>query len=151
MPSVSLTGQDTIQINNRLLVDLADGNCVELVYPSEMANLKTGKNGNSIYALNESGKQVEVKVHIIRGAGDDRFLNNLLTQQDANFAGTVLLIGQFVKITGNGLGVISNDTYILSGGIFTKRVEAKSNTDGDVEQSVAIYTLKYAVGQRVIG
>lgn len=149
MPVVSLTGQDTIQINNRVLTDLADGNCIELTYPNEMANLKTGKNGNAIYALNEGGKQVEVKMHLVRAAYDDRFLNDLLVQQDANFAATILMIGLFVKNVGDGVGNIRADTYILSGGIFVKRVEAKTNTEGDVEQSVAVHTLRFATGFRV--
>jgi len=112
--------------------------------------VKTGKNGNSIYGLNESGKQAEFKVRVIRGSSDDKFLNNLLIQQQNNFAGTVLLQGQFVKQIGDGQGNVASDTYIVSGGVFTKQVEAKSNVEGDSEQSVSIYTIKFANSPRVI-
>ena len=149
MAVVALSGQDTIVINNQVLVGLAEGNCVELSFPNEIANVKTGKNGNSIYGFNESGKQCEVKLRMIRGSADDQFLNNLLAQQQANFSGTVLLIGQFVKKLGDGQGNITSDTYIMSGGVFTKQVDGKMNTDGDVEQSIAMYTMKFSNAPRV--
>lgn len=150
MTTVALSGSDTISINNRVLSDLADGNSVELTYPNEIANVKTGKNGNSIYGLNESGRQSEAKIRLIRGSSDDRYMNNLLSQQQANFAGTVLLNGQFIKKIGDGKGNVSSDTYVSSGGIFTKLVEAKTNADGETEQSVAIYTIKFANTPRAI-
>lgn len=150
MSTVALTGSDTVNINNRIFANFADGNIAELSFPNEIANVKTGKNGNSIYGFNATGAQCELKLRIIRGSADDQFLNNLLAQQQANFAGFVLMIGQFVKKLGDGAGNITNDTYIMSGGIFTKQVEAKSNTDGDVEQSVSMYTLKFSNSPRVI-
>lgn len=150
MSAVALSGSDTININNRVLTDLADGNCVEMTFPNDIANVKTGKNGNSIYGLNESGKQCEVKVRILRGSADDKFLNGLLAQQQANFAGTVLLIGQFIKKIGNGQGNITSDTYIMGGGIFTKIPEAKTNVEGETEQSIAIYTIRFSNAPRVL-
>lgn len=150
MSKVALSGNDTITINNRLFADLAEGDVVDLTFPTEIASVKTGKNGNSIYGLNESGKQCECKIRVIRGSADDKFLNNLLAQQQANFAGTLLMIGEFVKKIGDGAGNISNDTYIMSGGIFTKIPEAKSNVEGTPEQSVVIYTLKFSNSPRVL-
>ncbi len=150
MPTVAMSGSDTIVINNRILADVADANTVELTYPNDIANVKTGKNGNSIYGLNESGKQCEVKVRLIRGSSDDKFMNGLLSQQQQNFAGTVLLIGQFIKKIGDGKGNITSDTYVMSGGVFTKQVEGKSNVEGDTEQSISIYTLKFSNSPRAI-
>jgi hypothetical protein len=150
MSTVALSGSDTIVINNRVFADLADGEVVSLAFPNGIANVKTGKNGNSIYSYNESGKQCDLKVRVIRGSADDKFLNGLLTQQQANFAGFVLLIGEFVKKIGDGKGNISNDTYIMSGGIFEKLTEAKSNVEGDTEQSVSVYQIKFANSPRII-
>lgn len=150
MSAVAMSGSDTIKINNRIMADLADGDCVALTYPNDIAQVKTGKNGNSIYGLNESGKQSEVVVRLIRGSADDKFMNNLLAQQQQNFAGFPLMIGEFVKRIGDGTGVISSDTYVTSGGIFSKAVEAKSNVEGDTEQSVSIYHLKFSNSPRVI-
>jgi len=150
MSTIALSGNDTIVINNRIFSDLADGDAIDLTFPNEIANVKTGKNGNSIYGLNESGKQCEVKMRIVRGSADDKFLNNLLVQQQANFSGTVLMFGQFVKKIGDGAGNVGSDTYIMSGGIFSKAIEGKSNVEGDVAQSVSMYTLKFSNAPRAI-
>lgn len=150
MATVSLTGSDTVSINNRVFADFADGNCVELTFPNDIANVKTGKNGNSIYGLNESGKQCEVKLRLVRGSADDKFLNGLLAQQQINFAGMVLMIGQFIKKLGDGQGNVTSDTYVMSGGVFTKQVEAKTNVEGETEQSVAIWTMKFSNAPRAI-
>lgn len=150
MATVALSGNDVININNTVLADLADGDCVVLDFPTEIASVKTGKNGNSIYGLNETGKQAEVKVRVIRGSSDDKFLSNLLSQQQANFAGTVLMIGQFVKLIGDGKGNITNDTYIMSGGVFIKQVMGKTNVEGQPEQSVAEYTLRFSNAPRTL-
>lgn len=150
MGQVALSGADTININNRVLKGLADGNVVELTFPNDIASVKTGKDGNSIYGLNESGKQCEAKIKVLRGSSDDQYLNNLLAQQQNNFAGTVLVIGQFIKKIGDGAGNITSDTYILSGGVFTKIPEAKSNVEGDSDQSTVMYTIKFSNAPRVL-
>jgi len=150
MATVAMSGNDTITMNNRILSDLADGNCAELTFPNEIANIKTGKNGNSIYGLNETGRQAELKLRVIRGSADDKFLNNLYAIQQSNFAGFVLVFGEFIKRVGDGIGNITNDTYITSGGIFTKGIEAKSNVEGEAEQSVSVYTMKFANAPRVL-
>ncbi len=150
MSTIALSGNDTVVLNNRIFADFADGNVAELTFPNDIATVKTGKDGNSIYGLNETGKQCELKVRLIRGSADDKFLNGLLAQQQLNFAGTVLMVGQFIKKIGDGSGNIKSDTYIMSGGVFTKQVEAKSNVEGESEQSVSIYTLKFSNAPRVI-
>lgn len=150
MSRISMTGNDTITINNRVLVDLADADCAALTVPNEMATLKTGKNGNTIYSLNESGRQADLALRIIRGSADDKFLNGLMAQQRANFAGFVLMNAELVKRIGDGQGKILSDTYILSGGIFSKGTEAKSNVEGDTEQSIVIYNLKFSNSPRVL-
>lgn len=150
MSTVSLTGQDTVIINDRIFNDLADGDAGMLDYPNELAVLKTGKNGNSIYAFNEMGKQCDLTIRVVRGSEDDKFLNNLHTQMQANFSGFVLMIGEFIKKVGDGLGNVSNDTYILSGGIFTKGIASKTNAEGDTEQSVSVYSIKFANAPRVV-
>lgn len=146
----ALSGNDTVVLNNRTFADFADGNVVELTFPTDIAQVKTGKNGNSIYGLNTTGQQCEMKIRLVRGSSDDQFMNNLLVQQQANFAGTVLLQGQFIKKIGDGAGNITSDTYIVSGGIFQKQVEAKSNVEGDSEQSVSIYMLKFSNSPRAL-
>ncbi len=152
MPAVALSGNDTLSINNRVLTDFADGNVAELTFPNDIAKVKTGKNGNSIYGLDESGKQADLKIRLLRGSADDKYMNGLLQLQNNNFSGSVLMIGQLVKFIGTGIsgGQLINDTYNISGGVFSKQVEAKSNVEGDTEQSVAIYTMRFSNAPRAI-
>lgn len=150
MPTVALSGNDAVVINQRIFADLADQNAVELTFPNDIAAVKTGKNGNSLYALNETGRQAECKIRLIRGSADDKFMMGLLNGQLNNFSGTILYTGSFVKKVGDGKGNITSDTYNLSGGIITKQVEAKMNVEGDTEQSVAIYTLKFSNAPRAL-
>ena len=151
MNVIAMSGNDSVIINNRILADFADGEIASIRFSGEIASMRTGKNNNSIYAINNSGRQAEVNIRVIRGGADDKFLNNLLNTQNNNFAGFALMNGEFVKKIGDGKGNITSDTYIMAGGIFTKFVEAKSNTEGDTEQSVAIYTLRFSNGPRTIG
>ena len=150
MSQVALSGQDTVIINNYVFTGLADENYVDLTFPNDIANVKTGKNGNSIYGFNATGKQCEVKIRVLRGSADDQFLNGLLASQQLQFAATILMTGQFIKKIGDGQGNITSDTYIMSGGVFTKIPEAKANSSGDTEQSLAIYTLKFTNAPRVL-
>lgn len=150
MGTVALSGADTLTLNNRVFADFADATYAELTFPNDIASVKTGKNGNSVYGFNETGKQCELKLRVIRASSDDKFLNGLLAAQQNNFAGTTLMIGQFVKSIGDGAGNIQSDTYVLGGGIFTKQVEGKSNAEGDTDQSVAMYTIKFSNAPRAI-
>lgn len=150
MSSIALSGNDTLIIQDRILSDLADGDVGVLAFEGEVATVKTGKNGNAIYSLNENGKVASMTLRLIRGSADDRWLNGLFAQQQLDFAGFTLLNGQLIKKIGDGVGNIKSDTYILQGGVFTKSVDAKSNVEGDSEQSVSIYTIKFSGAPRAI-
>ena len=151
MATVAITGSDTIALNNRVFADLADGDVATLTFPNDIMNVKTGKDGNSIYGFNATGKNAELKLKLIRGSADDKFLNSLLAQQQLNPAGFNLMIGQFIKKVGDGQGNITSDIYICSGGVFTKVPEAKSNVEGDIDQSTVMYTIKFSNAPRAIG
>ena len=150
MGVIAMSGNDVWILNNRSIFDFAVGNVSELTLPNNIADVKTGKNGNSIYGLNYSGRICEFKAMIVRGSPDDIFLNALLAQQQLNFAGFPLIFGQFIKKIGDGRGNITSDTYNLNGGIFLKSVPAKTNTEGEPEQSVAEYHLKFANNPRTL-
>jgi len=150
MPAVALSGSDTLSINNHVFADFADATVAELTFPNEIAQVKTGKNGNSIYGLNETGKNADLKIRVLRASNDDRFLNALMAQQQNNFAGFPLLIGEFTKKIGDGQGNIASDTYLVSGGIFVKQIEAKTNVVGETDQSVAEYTIRWSNAPRAI-
>ena len=151
MATIALTGKDTIKINNRLLNDLADGDCAVITFPNDLASVKTGKNGNAVYAFNYSGEQVELELRLLRGSSDDRYLNGLLALQKNDMASFTLMQGEFVKNIGNGEGGIMRDTYILQGGIFKKNPEAMENAEGSSDQAIVTYTMAFGRAPRTIG
>ena len=150
MSVVSLTGQDTVIINGTILNDLADADCAVLTFPNMLTVLKKGKNGNSIYALNESGKQVKLVLRLIRGSSDDKLLNQQLSLYKNDPSGFTLMTGQLVKNVGDGNGVTAHDSYNLTGGAFEKETEVKVNADGDTEQAVSVYNLIFSNAPRQI-
>lgn len=143
MPSTSLSGADVIQINGRILNDLADQNPVDLTFPNDMFTVKRGKNGNTIYAQNNMGGLAECKIRILLGSDDDKFLTSLFQTAINDLSGFILMTGQFSKRVGDGQGVISTVVYQMSGGIIKKGVEAKTAAEGDADQSVAEYTVVF--------
>ena len=146
----ALTGADVIKINNTIFSDLAPGDTVTLEYPNELGVVKTGKNGNSIFAWNATGLNVKVKLRLIAGSTDDKTVQSLLASWIKDSSAFTLMTGQFIKTVGDGAGNKSSVTYDLSGGIFTKIPATKENVEGDIEQAVAVYELSFSNGPRSI-
>ncbi len=143
MPSTSLSGADVIQINGRILNDLADQNPVDLTFPNDMFTVKRGKNGNVIYAQNNMGGMAECKLRLLIGSDDDKFLTSIFQTAVNDLSTFILITGQFSKRVGDGQGVISTVVYQMSGGIIKKGIEAKTASEGDADQSVAEYTIVF--------
>lgn len=148
MATQSLTGADTISIDGIPLIDLGDGDVGALTYPNELVGVKTGKNGNSIYALNSTGQQADLVLRIVEGSPDDKTLNSRMVQMNNLWPAVSTLAGQIVKKIGDGLGNVTNDIYDLSGGVFSKKVGATSNVEGDTEQAISVYTIKFTNSSR---
>lgn len=151
--SVSLTGNDTIAVGTRgatlrILVDLADADTGVLEFPNNLVEAKTGKNGNTIYAFNSTGKVVTLTLRIMRGTTDDKYLNGEMNSFLNDPASYVLLDGEVVKRVGDGQGNITNDVYSLDGGIIQKMPAAKENVEGDTEQAITIWQIIFANSNR---
>lgn len=150
MSTSTQTGNDTITINDRVLTDFGDGSVVSITFPNELVAVKTGKNGNAIYSLNETGRQADVELRILRGSSDDKFLNSIKLSMQSDIASFVLLNGEFVKRIGDGLGGVSREIISLSGGVFSQSNDTQSNVEGDTEQALTIYRLKFSNGSKSI-
>ena len=105
----------------------------------------------NIYAFNYTGLQCDMTLRLLRGSADDKFLNNLFALYKNDPAAFTLMTGEFSKQIGDGLGGITADTYILSGGAFKKSAGAKENADGDTEQAINVYNLVFSNAPRAIG
>lgn len=148
MNTFAITSDDTLTLNNRVFQDFATGDVSAITFPTNKVEVKTGKNGNTIYARNAAGENAELILRLLRGSSDDIFMQGLLLQQDNNFIATTLLVGQFVKNLGDGQGGVLRDVYSLAGGIFSKNVAGKENVDGDIEQGIAVFTLMFSSAKR---
>lgn len=148
--SVSLTGEDTTIINDRVLADLADGDCVNLDFPNNLAEVKVGKNGNTIYALNAQGGVCTATIRVLTGSADDKFFNSQMASFRGDSASYTLMQGEFVKRAGDGTGAVTANVYKLQGGIVQKIPNTKENKEGDTEQSVTIYQLIFGNTNRIM-
>ena len=134
MTSFALTGGDTITINLRPLTDLADDDITTVSFPNEIVSVNTGKNRNTVYALNETGNNAEVSLRIIMNSSDDKFLNGLLAAQQADLPSFTLITGSFTKRVGDGNGKVSYNTYPLQGGVFTKLPDVRNYLTNEIFQ-----------------
>lgn len=150
MAVFNLTGQDVIKIDDRLMTDFADGEVAKLSYSADIVTVKAGKNGNTIYAKNEAGNQATLELRVLRGSSDDKWLNSRLLDYKNKGPEFILMTGNLVKLVGDGTGSVTKDTYLLTGGIFTKLVDVVSNVEGDTEQAISKYTMQYAFAPRAI-
>ena len=150
MGSFALTGNDTCVIGGIVFRDVADADWFTMTFPNELANAKTGKNQNVLFASNSMGQQGEAVLRLIRGSDDDLALDSLLQQQLQDFASFEVLEGQFVKRVGDGQGKTKNIIYNTLGGVLEKIPGATSDASGNVEQSIATWTLKFGNNSRAI-
>lgn len=150
METFAVTGQDTLTLFDRNIVDLADGDATTVIFNEDSSTMSIGKNGNALFSKNEAGKSAEVTVRVVKGSADDKFLLQKQTERDTNFVTQELAGGQFVKLVGDGEGGFIRDVYTMRGGIFMRRIDARENVAGDTEQAVSVYRLKFASVKRSI-
>ena len=150
MSTYTVTGNDTLTLNGRVIIDNAYGTVSQVAFPNELVTIKTGKNGNTVLAQNASGFNATLTMRLTRGSSDDQFMQALVPAAGSSFPSTTLLAGTFVKNLGDGQGNVVSDTYALQGGIISKQVEGAENVEGDTEQGVAVYNVKFSNAARVI-
>ena len=147
MGSVSLTGQDTAQIDGIILSTLVDLVPFDVVFPEDLGMVKIGKNGNAIYAKNEQGRKADVSIRLLLGGIDDKYLNGRLQQWITDPSTFTLLTGMFVKRVGDGNGNVESKIYNMSGGFFKRQVDAKTSAESDTDQSVAVWRISFGACQ----
>lgn len=145
---VSLVGKDTIKVDGRILFDMADSDNATLTFPNELMAVKTGKDGNSLYAFNETGRQCDLTLRVIRGGPSDKYLDSRMQEIIQDAPSFVLMNAHITKRIGDGRGSVGNDVYVLDGGVITKQVETKVNVEGDTEQALSVYTMKFTNSNR---
>ena len=61
MTTYALTGADSFILNDRVFNDFADGSTVSITFPNEKIGHTTGKNGNTVYATDKQGLNVNLE------------------------------------------------------------------------------------------
>jgi len=150
MSTFSLSGADSLQINNQVISTLANQNPARLVFTADLMNVEAGKNGVAVYAENKQGLIAELTMRLALGGVDDKYLNSLLQQQLSDFSANTLISAVFTKRVGDGQGNITNVVYQLYGGLIQKGIEAIESSSGDVEESIAIWPLRFGQWIRLI-
>lgn len=148
---ISLTGKDTHKINGRILNDFGPGDCVTIEYDQDLVSARKGKNGNTIYAVNENGNMSRATYKVLVGSADDKFFNGLLASFKNDPASFTLLTGESTKRTGDGLGSVTPVTYFQTGGVVKKYAGMKDNAEGDTEQACAVWEVIFGNSERIIG
>lgn len=150
MPEYSLNGNDTITVASRLFTGFADKDYGKLTFPNETVNMKVGKGGNTVISVIPMGRLGELTLRLLLGNRDDAFINDLLQQWYFDPPSFVLFPAQVVKRSGSGTGQIRNVVYNLLGGVPAQIPEEASNADGDEEQGIAAWKIKFAYGSRQV-
>lgn len=143
------TGQDIIKFEDRILRDFANGDVAIIRYPNELHNMSNGKDGNSMGAHNEQGKIAELELRIIKGSPDDKYLNSKVIaweNHSPTFKPSTAELTKVISVD-NGL---TNEVTSLGFILPSKKVDTKTNTDGDIEQVVSVYSFRAGTSQRAL-
>lgn len=151
MAQYSLTGNDTLILNDRIFNDLVDGSTINITFPNEKTGHTTGKNGNTVYATDKQGLNAECELRLLAGSKDDIWLNGINIEQERDLPAFTLLNGSFTKRIGDGTGNVKFINYVLQGGVIRQNIDAQENLQGETEQGIAIYRLFFAQASRAIG
>lgn len=149
MTSYCLTGDDKIVIDNIPVNDFADNTIGSLEIPNDLFEMSTGKNGNTIFALDEKGNNATLTLRVLMSSGDDKRFNGMIPNS-RDFARTILINGSVMKMVGDGAGNVSYNTYNLRGGAISKKPAIQVAVDGNTEQAVVEYVFKFAEAERSI-
>ena len=150
MGAVSLTGKDVVVINGRVFKNFADATIAELTYNGDLMNVKASRDGSAIYAMNEDGRVSVLKLRLLLGSSDDKYMNSILAAMKLDPAGFILMSGSFTKRVGNGAGDSNLVVYQCSGGAIEKMPSAMSSASGDTNQSVVEWSIKFGNSDRSV-
>jgi len=148
--TLTITGMFNGSLTTQVFNTLADKSTVHVEFPNDMVTVTIGKNGNAIFAANKKGSMADMDLRPLLGNVDDVFLTGQIAQWLNAPTAFVLLTGTFVKNLGDGQGNQKKVSYILNGGVVTKNPVLTENVEGDTDQAVAMYKVRWASAVRVI-
>lgn len=133
-----------------IISDLANATVTEFSGDNELSTITTGYNGNGLGAHNEPGRQRLATIRLVKASDDDKRLNENYTlwkNRDSRFRP---LKASFTKNIAHSDGSLANDTLYCYFGLPTGQPSQANNTEGDTEQVVSVYTIRFADNDRVL-
>ncbi len=143
MANVVITGSDSLIINGHVISNWANNDYSKLEYDEDLVKVVASKNGNVLYAFNQGGLVGKMTLRLTLGGADDVYLTGLLNSFVQSPASFILAQGSYTKRVGNGKGKTTLKIYQLDGGVIRKIPRAKSNSQGDTDQSVVEYEMLF--------
>lgn len=148
------TSKDIVKVKDYngefILSDLANANVTEITADNELSTVTTGYNGNGLGAHNEPGRQRMATIRLVKASGDDKRFNENYTlwkNRDRRFKPLQI---SFTKNIAHGDGSETQDTLYCYFGLPSGQPSQAQNTEGDTEQVVSVYTVRFANNDRVL-
>jgi hypothetical protein len=83
MTTYTVTSNDTLTLNDRVIVDQSLGDVTTISFPSELVSRRTGKNGNTIFAKNAAGANADLTLRVSRAKSGAKIVINPAPFKDA--------------------------------------------------------------------
>lgn len=146
--SAVIAQSDSLRLNNQIISTFGQGDCGKITFPNELIMTDVDKQGNGLLALNQKGLIAELEVRLVMAGTDDQYLNSLLAQL---LSGTpTIMTGVFTKNFADQNGNVTSVQVQLNGGSVRKGVDMIISADGNIEQTIAIWPLRFATWSRLI-
>jgi hypothetical protein len=155
MSNLSFTGNDSIVGSTSfapawVFKYFPFGVVFDVTFPNDVWKVHVGKNGNTVYAYDNSGGMAKGVIRVMKGSADDGFLESLVAISAIDPPSTQALTIYIVKRYGGGSISQAFEEVICQNGVISKLVPVKSDADGDPEQSVATYEMIFSGVTRLI-
>lgn len=143
------TSHDIIEVDGEIVTTLGDGDTATISYPNDVMGMKTGKNGNTVAAHNEMGREAELSIRVLKGGYDDKRFNSKLVKWTDRADDFEPMTGSFTKVIRTDTGIV-NEVTTLKFGIPVRRIETRENVEGDTEQCFSTYIIRFGDSKRAL-
>lgn len=146
--STSIAQSDSLRLNNQVVSTFAQEDCGKLDFPNELISVDVDKQGNGLLAINQRGLICDLDMRLVMAQTDDQYLNSLLAQQTSG--SPTVLSAVFTKNFADAKGNVTSVQVQLNGGAFLRGIPMIISAGGNIEQTVAVYKLRFANWLRLI-
>lgn len=146
--STSLAQSDTVRINNQVISTFGNDDCGKIDFHNELITVDVDKQGNGLLAINNKGLISDLEMRLVMAESDDAYLNSLLALQMGGKP--TILSGVMTKVFADQTGATKSVQIQLAGGSFSHGIPMIISAGGNIEQTIAVWKLRYASWSRLI-